>query len=63
MYKTMKKTYINPQTLVVRVNLTASVLQLSSPGVGIDSTGSVDAGSVEVKGSSYNVWSDDWSAE
>ena len=58
----MKKTYINPQTMVVRVNVKSSVL-VGSPDVTIntDSNSSVEAGSVDVKGSNYNVWSDDWS--
>ena len=60
----MKKTYINPQTLVVRVNVKSSVL-IGSPSVSIstDNSASVNASSVDVKSSNYNVWDDDWNGE
>ena len=60
----MKKTYIIPATEVTILSLHESLLGTSDPkpNVTLDRDGSVDAASVEVKGSaSYNVWSDDWS--
>ena len=57
----MKKTYINPEMTAVYTAQT--LLNATSPSVTINSSGSVDAASVETKGStqSYDVWADDWS--
>lgn len=60
----MKKSYINPATVVINIAPT-TVLAASKPGVTINWDETVDAGSVEVKG--YNGrsgsvdWDDDWS--
>ena len=42
---------------------TQTLISTSTPNVSINSSQSVDAASVEVKGNStsYDVWSDDWS--
>ena len=56
----MKKTYIAPELLVVR--LTQMAVLASSPDVGIDSDDSVDAGAVEVRSviSNKSVWDEEW---
>ena len=58
----MKKTYINPEIIVVRL-MPTTVLAESTPQVTVstDSSNSVDAGSVETKGvSNVNVWDEEW---
>ena len=49
--------------MVISMIETENLFATSDPNVGIDSTGSVDADKLEVKGNSqnYDVWSDDWS--
>jgi len=55
----MKKTYINPETIVVR--LMPTTVLAASPEVTVSTSGSVDAGSVEAKGvSDVNVWDKEW---
>ena len=60
----MKKTYMQPTLQVVHVNVT-KLIAWSDPSrdVSLDPTGSVDAGSVEVKGrtlSNKSVWDEEW---
>ena len=58
----MKKIYINPQMSVLQLAAERLIAD-STPNVGINLTGSVDAADVEVKGQDqiYDVWDDDWS--
>jgi len=58
----MKKTYQKP-TMAINFVETQTLISTSTPNVSINSSQSVDAASVEVKGNStsYDVWSDDWS--
>ena len=61
-FQIMKKTYINPEIIVVRL-MPTTVLAESTPQVTVstDSSNSVDAGSVETKGvSNVNVWDEEW---
>ena len=55
----MKKTYINPETIVVRLMPTTVLAE--SPAVTISTSGSVDAAEVGTKGvSDVNVWDNEW---
>ena len=56
----VKKTYINPETIVVRLMPTTVLAE--SPAVTINTAGgSVDAGEVDTKGvSDVNVWDKEW---
>ena len=58
----MKKTYISPNMLVVRLAMTQPLA--SSPAVGINSSASaVDGATLDVKESAYgdvNLWDDEW---
>lgn len=59
----VKKTYINPETIVVRLMPTTAMLQASNPNVTLstNSNNSVDATNVETKGvSDVNVWDEEW---
>lgn len=57
----MKKTYINPETIVVQLMPTTAMLQASNPNVQVSTSGSVDAASVDTKGvSDVNVWDEEW---
>ena len=53
----MKKVYINPVMNVVKMTTHQQVLTASNPNVGIDGSGSVDAGSVESRG--WDDWDED----
>ena len=57
----MKKTYINPNMVVVRLAMTKP-LAASDPVVGLKLDDSVDAGDVEVREviSDVNVWNNEW---
>jgi len=58
----VKKTYIIPEALTVSLN-TSSIIAASNPtgSVKINSSESVDAGSVDTKGvSDVNVWDEEW---
>ena len=56
----VKKTYINPETIVVRLMPTTVLAE--SPAVTINTAGgSVDAGEVDTKGvSDVNIWDKEW---
>ena len=58
----VKKTYINPEIIVVRLMPTTAMLQaVSNPSVTVSTNGSVDAGEVDTKGvSDVNVWDEEW---
>lgn len=58
----MKKIYISPELLVVRLTSNSAILQASNPDVEINDSGSVDAEDVEVKGyiTSDNIWDNQW---
>ena len=60
----MKKIYQTPEMVISMVE-TENLFATSDPNVRIESSGSVDADKVEVKGQGqrqdYNVWNDDWS--
>ena len=58
----MKKTYITPALLTVKVNTTSSLLAESSLGI-YSSEEITDSEEILVKGQQqdYNVWDDDWS--
>lgn len=59
----MKKTYIIPETIVVRLMPTTAMLQASNPNVTLstDSKNSVNAASVDTKEvSNVNVWDEEW---
>ena len=59
----VKKTYIIPETIVVRLMPTTAMLQASNPNVTLstDSNNSVEAASVDTKGvSDVNVWDEEW---
>jgi len=62
MYKTMKKTYIIPEMLIVRVSQTLPLMgSLTTAGASFYET---DATSEALtKHNSYSVWDDDWSGE
>ena len=68
MTTTMKKTYINPQMLVVQLTHRTSILEGSMTLSGTsghatfygDATGEGDA---LTKQNNFSVWSDDWSTE
>lgn len=57
----MKKIYISPESLVVRV-APFSVLTVSNPNVTINTEDTIDAGSVQTKEatSDTNIWDDEW---
>ena len=61
----MKKSYIIPDTVIVKIAPTNTLLSASDPNAAVNWEGSVDAGEVEVKsftGHSCSVnWDDDWS--
>ena len=59
----MKKNYIAPAVNMVQISQELPIADsaTSNPEVGINRSGSVEAGSVEVKGQRYSVWDDDWS--
>ena len=56
----MKKTYISPNMVMVPIMHTRPIA--ASPTVGIDLTGDVDAGDVEVQEviTDVNVWDTEW---
>lgn len=60
----MKRTYINPEIIVVSLMpTTAMLIVFSNPSVSInlDPNASVDAGSVDTKGiSDINIWDEEW---
>ena len=59
----VKKTYIIPETIVVRLMPTTAMLQASNPNVTLstDSNNSINAASVDTKGvSDVNVWDEEW---
>ena len=60
--KTMdKKAYITP-LMNCKFIATCALLAASDPEVTVDTTSpSTDPNLFDVKGSSYNVWNDDWS--
>ena len=57
----MKKTYINPNMVVVTL-MHIQPLAVSDPGVGLDISSNVNADDVEVRGvvSDVNVWDSEW---
>lgn len=57
----MKKTYISPESLAVRV-VPFSVLTVSNPNVTINTEGTIDAESVQTKeaNSDNNIWDNEW---
>ena len=59
----MKKTYINPSMMVVRLAMTRP-LAFSDPSLTIDfdSASAIDAGAVEVKDyiTDVNIWDNEW---
>ena len=57
----MKKTYISPSMLVIRLTMTRP-LAASTPGVGLQSGASeVDGATLDAKSvSDVNVWDDEW---
>ena len=60
----MKKTYITPTLLTVKVNTTSSLLSASSFGIDSNEGNKItDSNEILVKGQQqgYNVWGDDWS--
>ena len=58
----MKKTYITPALLTVKVNTTSSLLT-TSLGINSSEEKITDSNDILVKGQQqgYNVWDDDWS--
>ena len=59
----MKKTYIIPQVEIHAVSVEGLIAASTpQPSAKINRDGSVEAGSVDVKGNSqnYDVWDDDW---
>lgn len=56
----MKKKYILP-SLRLTAMVAESLMAASDPNVVVNKNGNVEAADVDVKGSSYNVWNDDWS--
>ena len=58
----MQKIYIIPKMSVLQLAAERLIAD-STPNVGINLTGSVDAANVDVKGQDkiYDVWDDDWS--
>lgn len=67
MNKTMKKSYITPATLVVKLAPKTTLLTTSNPVVTVNWEDTVDAEEVEVKtyngGAGSVNWDDDWSAQ
>ena len=63
----MKKSYITPATLVVKLAPKTTILAASDPYVMWDDSSTVDAEEVEVKtyngGAGSVNWDDDWSAQ
>ena len=58
----MKKTYLIPEMLIVRVN--TQHLMITSLGLGTDSDGYLDESDILTKRSgSYSVWDDDWNED
>ena len=60
----MKKTYITPALLTVKVNTTSSLLAESSFGINNNEDDKItNSRDILVKGQQpgYNVWDDDWS--
>ena len=59
----MKKTYINPVSKVVRVGV-AQMMAISSPGVTINSGGSVNANEVDVReNNGWDIWDNEDASE
>jgi len=54
----MKKTYMQPATLLTKVAVHRMICQSNNPNVKINKSGSVDAGDVGSRGSS-SFWDDD----
>ena len=54
----MKKTYISPSMVVVRLAMTQPLA--SSPTAGLNPNQSVNAGDIEVKGFNGSFWDDEW---
>ena len=54
----MKKTYMKPESIVCKIHTRSTILTPASPGVGINRSGSVDAGSVESR-CGGSLWDDD----
>jgi hypothetical protein len=55
----MKKTYINPELVIVKMAAHQHVLTASNPNVLLDSNESVDAGSVESRGDFFDFDEDE----
>ena len=62
MTTTMKKTYIIPQVLIVRV-APQRIISASETTMTLNDTQVLEAGDILTKQNNYSVWSDDWSAE
>ena len=59
----MKKTYISPVSKVVRVGV-AQMMATSSPGVTINSGGSVNANEVDVReNNGWDIWDNEDASE
>ena len=58
----MKKTYINPETIVVVLGTCKMIADSITPTVTVSTDGTpVDAGSVDTKAiTDINVWDDEW---
>ena len=58
----MKKIYIAPSLVTVKIAPLSSVLIVSNPDLALDPNESVDAGLVETKGyiSNKNIWEEEW---
>ncbi len=58
----MKKTYIIPELLMVKVNVKHHLMDLSVGGTASISSEAADGDAfVKDNRSNYNVWNDDWS--
>ena len=57
----MKKIYIIPEALTICLNTRASILVVSDPTAGVDTSKSVDANDLDVKViTDKNVWDNEW---
>ncbi len=56
----MKKTYINPETIVVVLGTCKMIADSPQVGINTSDSDAVDAGSVDTKGiTDINIWDDD----
>lgn len=56
----MKKTYINPETIVVVLGTCKMIADSPQVGISTNDADAVDAGSVDTKGiTDINIWDDD----